>query len=102
MTHTKRLIRRFAITAAAVVVCFGAAIAAANTVILRRTEGRIWNEAVDAPARQAIVVLGAGVRPDNTPSRSLADRLDAARAAWRAGRAPTILVTGDHGHARLQ
>ncbi|WP_394829025.1 vancomycin high temperature exclusion protein [Pendulispora albinea] len=45
----------------------------------------------------AIVVLGAGVYPDGQPSAVLVDRLATALSLYRAGRAPKILVTGDHG-----
>lgn len=46
-----------------------------------------------APA-DVIVVLGNHVAPDGTPSRRLALRLDRGLAAWRAGLAPDIIVSG--------
>lgn len=45
----------------------------------------------------AIVVLGAGLRTDGTPSDVLRDRLDTALTLFREGRAERILLTGDHG-----
>lgn len=42
------------------------------------------------------LVLGAGVRPDGSPSDVLRDRLDEALALYRAGRVHRILVSGDH------
>lgn len=43
-----------------------------------------------------IIVLGAGVATDGTPSQVLGDRLETALALFREGRAPRILLTGDH------
>jgi uncharacterized SAM-binding protein YcdF (DUF218 family) len=47
----------------------------------------------------AIVILGAAVRPDGTPSESLRARVNGALEAWRDGLAPRIVCTGAH-HAR--
>ncbi len=49
-----------------------------------------------APEADAIVVLGASVRPDGTPSDMLRDRLDTAIALYDAGAAPKIIVSGDN------
>jgi SanA protein len=46
---------------------------------------------------QAILVLGALVRPDATPSDMLRWRLDEAYRLYAAHKAPKLLVTGDHG-----
>ena len=51
----------------------------------------------DAPARDVIVVLGASVHRDGTPSNMLAERLRAAAELYHAGRGRKILVSGDHG-----
>jgi SanA protein len=45
---------------------------------------------------QAILVLGAGVR-DGAPTPMLEDRLNVALELYRAGRAPKLLLSGDHG-----
>ena len=50
-----------------------------------------------APQKDVILVLGASVRPDGTPSDMLADRLATALDLYRSGRAGKILVSGDHG-----
>jgi uncharacterized SAM-binding protein YcdF (DUF218 family) len=50
---------------------------------------------VPRPA-DAIVLLGAAVRPDGSPSPSLRARIDGAEACWRAGLAPVIVCTGAH------
>ena len=43
----------------------------------------------------AIVVLGAGLRPDGTPSNMLEDRLKGAIELYKKGVAPKIIVSGD-------
>lgn len=43
-----------------------------------------------------ILVLGAGVKPDGTPSDLLEDRLLTAVAAREAGCSDTLLLSGDH------
>jgi vancomycin permeability regulator SanA len=45
----------------------------------------------------AILVLGAGVRSDGTPSNMLEDRLLTAFSLWEQNAAPAIIVSGDHG-----
>ncbi len=52
--------------------------------------------AVDFGA-DCILVLGAGVRDDGTPSDMLADRLKTGIALYEIGAAPKLLMTGDHG-----
>ncbi|MBQ7288548.1 MAG: YdcF family protein [Clostridia bacterium] len=44
-----------------------------------------------------ILVLGAGVRPDGTPSLMLQDRLNTAVELYNAGLCDKILMSGDHG-----
>jgi SanA protein len=45
---------------------------------------------------QAILVLGAGIR-NGAPTPMLEDRLTVALALYRAGKAPKLLLSGDHG-----
>ena len=42
-----------------------------------------------------ILVLGAGLRPDRTPSDMLADRLDVAIGLYKEGVSDTIVLSGD-------
>ena len=44
-----------------------------------------------------IVVLGAGIRNDNTPTRILEDRLIVADKLYKNGASKKILMSGDHG-----
>lgn len=50
-----------------------------------------------AQPAQAILVLGAYVYPDGRPSDMVVDRLETAFALYQAGKAPKILISGDHG-----
>lgn len=43
-----------------------------------------------------ILVLGAGVRADGSPSPMLQDRMDAGISLYQNGAAPKLLVSGDH------
>ncbi|MGN7703411.1 SanA/YdcF family protein [Cellulosimicrobium sp. ES-005] len=49
----------------------------------------------DVPPSDAIVVPGAGLRPDGSPSTYLRRRLDAAAELYGRGVAPVVLVSGD-------
>jgi uncharacterized SAM-binding protein YcdF (DUF218 family) len=44
--------------------------------------------------KDALVVLGAALRPDGGLGAALAERVEAGVAAWKAGRAPRLLMTG--------
>ena len=46
---------------------------------------------------QCIMVLGAGLKSDGTPSPMLKDRLDTGLFLYWSGAAPKLLLTGDHG-----
>lgn len=49
------------------------------------------------PVCDAILVLGARVYENNTPSPVLKDRLEYAYSLYQAKKAPKIIVSGDHG-----
>jgi vancomycin permeability regulator SanA len=50
----------------------------------------------EVPARDVALVLGAGLRPDGTPSTYLRRRLDAAAELYATGTVAVILVSGDN------
>lgn len=49
---------------------------------------------------QCILILGAGVKPDNSPSSMLEDRLLEGIGLYKKGVAPKIIVSGDHGRSQ--
>ncbi|QHI71220.1 SanA/YdcF family protein [Aminipila terrae] len=44
-----------------------------------------------------ILILGAGLKRDGTPNHMLEDRLETGLALYKAGVAPKLLLSGDHG-----
>ena len=86
-------------------------IAGVNIYVVKSTEGQITAalQSRDAEAAaeevsalksidpECIMVLGASVRADGTPSAMLRDRLDAAVELYEKGVAPKILLSGDNG-----
>jgi len=45
----------------------------------------------------AIIVLGAGIKDDGTPSDILVDRLETSKEVYSAGASDTFILSGDHG-----
>ena len=76
-----------------------------NMAIISRTEGSIYapNElsSIDK-TYDCILILGAGVRSDGTPTPMLRDRLISGIEAYRAGRAPLIVISGDSENAEYR
>ena len=54
--------------------------------------------ATDVPNADAILVLGAYVLPNGIVSTMLNDRLTVGYELYEQGKAPKLLVSGDHGH----
>ncbi len=69
-----------------------------NAAMLLKARGRILGEAdVHDRGADCILVLGAGVRSDGSPSHMLEDRLLVGIGLYEAGAAPKLLMSGDHG-----
>ncbi|MEE0862749.1 MAG: ElyC/SanA/YdcF family protein [Lachnospiraceae bacterium] len=88
-----------------ILICIGAlilagiiAIVGINLLVIATTSGRILSieEASKEDKVDCIIVLGAAVRPDGTPSAMLRDRLEKAVELYEAGVSDTIIVSGDH------
>lgn len=82
----------FAGLLAAALVVVGANLA---TVLTTRDDVTVVAKLVDYDA-DAVVVLGASVKPDGTPSDILKDRLETAAALYHAGAADAVIVSGDN------
>ena len=63
-----------------------------------RPRMRSVEDSLESDEYQCIIVLGCGVWGDS-PSPLLSDRLDAAIRLYKAGVAPKILMSGDHGQS---
>lgn len=69
-----------------------------NGVVIGYTKDKIVSSAEAAEIdAQCIMVLGASVNPDGSPSGILQDRLDVGIDLYHAGVAPKLLMSGDNG-----
>ena len=83
--------------AAACVIAVAAVIGATNAVVVVSTQDDIVSaDQTQAEGADAIIVLGASVYADGTPSTILRDRLDCGIALYKAGAAPKIIMSGDN------
>lgn len=75
-------------------------VAATNLIVIQTTKDRIVDESAAASFNaDAVVVLGASVFADGTPSGILQDRLDDGIALYQAGAAPKMIMSGDNSTA---
>ncbi|MBE6542541.1 MAG: SanA protein [Ruminococcaceae bacterium] len=81
------------ITVAAVVLVTGL-----NVYIILKTKDKIVNVSdLDEIDSDCILVLGAGVRDDGSPSHMLEDRLLTGIDIYENGKCDVLLMSGDHG-----
>ena len=73
-----------------------AVVFALSSYMKNHTAEKIITEAEAADA-DCILVLGCGVREDGSPSLMLRDRLEKGIELYKAGTAPKLLMSGDHG-----
>ncbi|MBE6625697.1 MAG: SanA protein [Ruminococcaceae bacterium] len=73
-------------------------VAAVNIRMILGAKGRILTpESINLSDYDCILVLGAGVRDDGSPSHMLEDRLLTGISLFDSGVSNTILMSGDHG-----
>ena len=78
----------------------GLAALGASLYVVKTTEERIVGpEAVPGENWDCVLVLGAGVRPDGSPSDMLYDRVRTGLDLYHGGAAPKLLMSGDHGRS---
>lgn len=83
------------------VLLFAFCVAVNRNVVFEADRGNIFhcddsNISIKADEKyDAIVVLGAGLQADGSPSHMLEDRLRAAVALWRAGASDVLILSGD-------
>lgn len=75
------------------------AVVGINCYMVNSTKKQILSEEEAAALQNVdcVVVLGCQVKPDGTPSHMLEDRLKRGVALYKAGAAPKLLMSGDHG-----
>lgn len=92
----KKRIKAMILFIAAMTVIAGLTVVQINNYV-RETGSRYITEPEQAPEADAILVLGAYVSPDGTVSDVLNDRLAVGYELYEQGKAPKIIVSGDHG-----
>lgn len=89
---------RYILMSIGLVIATIAVVILCNVHILNESENYIIRPEREVPTgTQAIIVLGAYVRPNGSLSPALRERLDVGLELYRKRVAPKILVTGDHG-----
>jgi SanA protein len=74
-------------------------VAAANVVVVARTQDRVTSEADELERAQVVIVPGSHVRDDGSLGPVVSERVEAAATLHRAGAAEKVLVSGDNGTA---
>lgn len=99
----KKMVKKILKITAVVFLCLSIIGIIALTAISRHIVSRIRSRIIspEEAARlqdiDCIIVLGCGVRPDNTPSHMLEDRLKTGISLYGSQVAPKLLMSGDHG-----
>ncbi len=97
MTRKKQIIKwALGIAIGLFSLCF-LAVAVPNIVVCASVNENILTaEEIAETDFDCILILGAGVRPDGTPSPMLADRLTVGVSLYHGGFSDRVLVSGDH------
>lgn len=95
---TGKIIKRLVIGIGITIIAGVVAVAGINIFVMATTASKILDvdEASEKKDVDCILVLGAGVRADGTPSKMLKDRLDKTIELYDSGVSETIIVSGDH------
>ena len=93
-----RFIKAFLLVILTVVSLGSGILVGVNAYIVANTKSRVYtvDNLVTFDA-DGVLVLGAGVRTDGSPSHMLEDRLKTGITLYENGEAPKILMSGDHG-----
>jgi len=92
----RRWLRPVLFTLAALVLAAPAAVIGSGLWLRSEARGHVYDVAT-VPDAPVVLVLGARVLRDGTPSAFLAARLSLAKQLYDDGSARAILVSGDHG-----
>jgi vancomycin permeability regulator SanA len=72
-----------------------ATVLGANACLTNRADEYVFESLDEVPPRSYVIVLGARVNLDGTPSQALHDRIDCAYDLFAAKRVQSIFVSGD-------
>lgn len=94
-----KLIKKLIAAAVILGVTAVAVLCSVNLYVTKAAEKYMYSpdEAHQLEGADCIIVLGAGLRPDGSPSHMLRDRLDCAIELYNSGVADKIIMSGDHG-----
>ncbi len=94
-----KLLKRLMVFALCLTLFCGIAFVSINLYIKGVTKKNIitTEQTQSLDKADCIIVLGCQVKPGGTPSHMLQDRLDRAIELYKAGVAPKLLMSGDHG-----
>ena len=94
----KHTSRNFLLTLGVIVLVALLIVGGTNAAMIKFGEDKIFTtKEVGNQKAQCILVLGASVLPDGSPSEILRDRIDGAIDLYFAGAAPKIIMSGDNG-----
>ncbi len=95
----KRILQTISLIAAGLLILGALAVLLLNLIVCRSTASRIINvdDAAEVKDADCILVLGCGVHEDGSPTHMLEDRLKRGIELYKAGVAPKLLMSGDHG-----
>lgn len=87
------------VTVCAVIVLAALCVVLVNAYVICSTRNKILSLSEKAQSKDydCILVLGAGIRSDGSPSNMLEDRLKRAYELYKDGASAKILVSGDNG-----
>jgi vancomycin permeability regulator SanA len=89
--------RRRILRSVVLLALLGAVVVGASNLWVRLSAARYEHSVADAPSAPVALVLGAGLKPDGTPSPALQARLDDAARLYQLGKVKALLVSGDNG-----
>lgn len=69
---------------------------AIHALVTKSYAKKMYKKPADVPKHYSVLVLGAGLKYDATPSDILYDRLYAAKELYKAGKIKKIIVSGDN------
>ena len=96
-TKTRKLTKALKILGILLLTAVAAAAGIDCAVILKTRDRILEEDKANLKDADCILVLGAGVRADGTPSHMLTDRLIVGIRLYERGAAPKLLMSGDHG-----
>ena len=88
-------IKLVVIVVSSILLCAILVSAITNFVVISSSRSNLFDESGEIPRVDAIVVLGAGLRSDGTPSDMLSDRLSVAIKLYEKGVSDKIILSGD-------